>query len=162
VQRNPILAEVFFRGGFIERWGRGTNRVIDECVAHGIAAPTFEEITGGAVVTFRVPLGSTVRGAGKVESEVESKVESQLESVLDLSSRVLVALLRGPLSKAQVAAVVGKQRVDGQLHATMRGLLESRLVQLSIPDKPNSRLQKYRLTAKGRLRAGRARRGPRA
>jgi MFS superfamily sulfate permease-like transporter len=34
VQRNPILAEVFFRGGFIERWGRGTNRGIDECVAH--------------------------------------------------------------------------------------------------------------------------------
>ena len=27
VQRNPIIAEVFYRAGLIEKWGRGTNRV---------------------------------------------------------------------------------------------------------------------------------------
>ncbi|MFN9969203.1 MAG: ATP-binding protein, partial [Phycisphaerae bacterium] len=31
VQRNPILADVFHRTGLIERWGRGTNRVVAMC-----------------------------------------------------------------------------------------------------------------------------------
>ena len=32
----------------------------------------------------------------------------------------------------------------------LRPALEAGLVEMTIPDKPNSRLQKYRLTAKGR------------
>jgi predicted HTH transcriptional regulator len=54
VQRNPIIAEVFYRTGLIEKWGRGTNRVAEMCTAAGIAPPEFAEITGAAVVTFRV------------------------------------------------------------------------------------------------------------
>jgi len=154
VQRNPLIAEVFHRAGLIEKWGRGTNRVIESCVESGLAAPTFEEITGGAVVTFRVAAGSTAR-RGKVESKVESKAESDL----DLPTRVLVALAPGPLSKARIAAAIGKRRIDGQLHDTMRNLVASGLAALSVPDKVHSRLQEYRLTTTGRGRVTRIRRG---
>jgi ATP-dependent DNA helicase RecG len=68
VQRNPIIAEVFYRTGLIEKWGRGTNRVAEMCKAADVAPPEFEEITGAAVVTFRVPV------APRVESRVESIV----------------------------------------------------------------------------------------
>jgi ATP-dependent DNA helicase RecG len=67
VQRNPIIADVFFRAGLIEKWGRGTNRVAEMCKAAGVAPPEFEEITGAAVVTFRV----------RVESRPESRPECQ-------------------------------------------------------------------------------------
>lgn len=156
VQRNPLIADVFHRTGLIEKWGRGTNRVVDMCRDAGIAQPKFEEITGAAVVTFRVLVGETAgvvvgsKAGSRVESKVESRVESKVGSAADLSSRVLAALRLEPLSKAQIAVAVGKKRIDGQLHAAVRDVLARGLVVSTIPDKPNSRLQKYRLTAGGR------------
>lgn len=50
--RNPILADVFFKGGLIESWGRGTLKIIDECHAAGLPTPEISEMTGGIVVTI--------------------------------------------------------------------------------------------------------------
>ena len=71
VQRNPIIAEVFHRAGLIEKWGRGTNRVAEMCRAAYVAPPEFAEITGAAVVTFRVPVAQVV--ASQQESRPESR-----------------------------------------------------------------------------------------
>ena len=38
---------------FIEQWGTGTNRIIEECLNYGLPEPLFEEISGSLVVTFR-------------------------------------------------------------------------------------------------------------
>ena len=76
--RNPFIAEVFYRAGLIEKWGRGTNRVIEMCERAGIPPPMFEKIGPATVVTFRVHVGSTAHP--KVESKVESEVESKVES----------------------------------------------------------------------------------
>jgi ATP-dependent DNA helicase RecG len=43
IQRNPLIADVFYRAGLIEKWGRGTNRVIIQCAEAGIAARNFEK-----------------------------------------------------------------------------------------------------------------------
>ena len=73
VQRNPLIADVFYKTGLIEKWGRGTNRVIEMCVEAGIAPPKFEEITGAAVVTFKVnvrgPQQTAAQAAGQLGTE---------------------------------------------------------------------------------------------
>ena len=56
VRRNPIIADVFHLVGLIEKWGRGTNRVIEQCKAAGIAPPAFREAGPSTVVTFKVPV----------------------------------------------------------------------------------------------------------
>ncbi len=150
VPRNPIIADVFYRVGLIERWGRGTNRVIEMCRKAGIRPPRFQEIGGTAVVTFRVPVGMTARISGQVESRVESEVEWKVESLGDFQRRVLAALRAEPLSKAQIARAVGKKKIDGQLHATVRELVARELVEPTIPGKLQSRLQQYRLTINGK------------
>ena len=151
VQRNPIIADVFHRAGLIEKWGRGTNRVIAMCREAGVSPPAFEENSGSAVVTFRVPAGST--GVRKVESKVQSKVESKVESLEEspggLEERIAAALRGGSMSKSDIALAVGKKKADGQLHVTVRDMLENGRLEYTIPEKPNSRLQKYRLTAAG-------------
>lgn len=50
--RNPILAEVFYRRGLIERWGRGTQKIIELCRAAGHPEPEFHERAGEVVVRF--------------------------------------------------------------------------------------------------------------
>jgi len=49
---NPILANIFYKAGFIENWGRGTLNVIDECLAYGLPKPTYEYDWGAVKVTF--------------------------------------------------------------------------------------------------------------
>ena len=50
--RNPLIAGVFYRRGLIEQWGRGTQKIVDWCVAAGQPEPEFEEQAGAVVVRF--------------------------------------------------------------------------------------------------------------
>jgi len=38
---------------YIEQWGRGTNRIIEAYINHGLPQPLFEILSGSLVVTFR-------------------------------------------------------------------------------------------------------------
>jgi ATP-dependent DNA helicase RecG len=50
--RNKVIANVFFKAGFIEAWGRGTNKIIDTCRDAGLPEPLIEEDQGGIEITF--------------------------------------------------------------------------------------------------------------
>jgi len=51
---NPILASVFFKAGLIEAWGRGTVKIINECVNAGLPEPKIEKASGGIrVILFK-------------------------------------------------------------------------------------------------------------
>jgi ATP-dependent DNA helicase RecG len=41
IPRNFLLAEVFYKSGLIESWGRGTLRIINECIEAGLPEPEF-------------------------------------------------------------------------------------------------------------------------
>jgi len=50
---NPLLANAFFRAGYIESWGRGIEKINRECREHGIEAPVFDFGMAGLMLTFR-------------------------------------------------------------------------------------------------------------
>ncbi|HOK05471.1 MAG TPA: ATP-binding protein, partial [Victivallales bacterium] len=50
--RNELLADVFFKAGLIEAWGRGTIKIADECKKAGLPEPEFKEEFGGFAVYF--------------------------------------------------------------------------------------------------------------
>jgi ATP-dependent DNA helicase RecG len=50
--RNPLIAEVFYRRGLIERWGRGTQKIVELCVQAGHPEPEFIEQAGAVGVRF--------------------------------------------------------------------------------------------------------------
>lgn len=69
----------------------------------------------------------------------------------EVQRKVLLVLHESPLSTAELAAEVGISQPKNLRRRYLRLLLDMGLVEYTIPQKPNSRLQKYRLTEKGRL-----------
>jgi ATP-dependent DNA helicase RecG len=50
--RNKNIADIFFKVGYIEAWGRGINKIIEACKTAGLPEPNIEETQGGIRVTF--------------------------------------------------------------------------------------------------------------
>lgn len=65
---------------------------------------------------------------------------------LNKTERAVVDLLeKNILSKVQIANELGYKTVSGNLKEAIKNLLELGLIELTIPDKPKSKNQKYRL-----------------
>ncbi len=50
--RNVLIADVCFKGGLIDAWGRGTIKIIDACLEAGLPEPEIIERDGGMLVTL--------------------------------------------------------------------------------------------------------------
>lgn len=122
--RNPFIAEAFHRTGAVEVWGRGTNRVIAECRAHGIAPPSFEERAGWLVVTFRAAIAPA--GVGETGWEKSGEIsrekgkETSREKVIGLiaaNPRVTTQKMAETLamSRAGIEKVLRQLKEEGRL-----------------------------------------------
>ena len=77
------------------------------------------------------------------------RLELQLES--ELAAKVLALLQTQESVKAALSQALGHRSVSGELHKQIRGLLDMDLIAMTLPDKPQSRLQRYRLTPQGQV-----------
>jgi ATP-dependent DNA helicase RecG len=75
---NPAIANVFFKAGLIEAWGRGTLRILDDCRLAKTPMPVFQYDFGGFMVDFkmkqRAPTDTT---NGTVNDTVNGTVNTQ-------------------------------------------------------------------------------------
>ena len=75
--RNKNIAEVFYRAGFIESWGRGIRKIVDGVKNAGLAEPKIEDADGGVRITiFRkngVPNGEQVHQSSPKGSPMSPK-----------------------------------------------------------------------------------------
>lgn len=148
---NPIIANVFYRAGIIERWGIGTLNMVDWCREFDCPPPEWKEQADCVYVVFRPAarfekVGKTAKAGAQPESST-SPVPEQYQS---LSTRLISLLKDGPLPVSELSRRLGQKRVSGHLKNTLGQMLSAGTVEFTVPDKPNSRLQRYRLTEKGR------------
>ncbi|MCK5130546.1 MAG: putative DNA binding domain-containing protein [Candidatus Sabulitectum sp.] len=52
IQRNKLIASVFYYAGFIEAWGSGMGKILEECRKQDLPEPDFIEENGVMVVTL--------------------------------------------------------------------------------------------------------------
>ena len=52
IPRNTLLAKIFYYAGFIESWGHGTIKIVENCMEQGLPEPDFVEDYGVMTVTF--------------------------------------------------------------------------------------------------------------
>jgi predicted HTH transcriptional regulator len=142
--RNLLIAETFHRTGAVEIWGRGTNRVIEACRAHGMPVPVFEEKQGFLVVTFRVETAAARTGPSR--DQVTGQVGGQVTE--QVAGQVL-EFCRTARKASEIQQLLGLRHRETFVKNYLRPLLETGWIERTIPDKPRSRLQRDRTTAAG-------------
>lgn len=50
--RNRNIANVFYKAGYIESWGRGINKIVEACLEAGLPEPRMMEEQGGFSIVF--------------------------------------------------------------------------------------------------------------
>lgn len=141
-RRNPTLSEHAFRLLPYRGMGSGIPRALGEW-------PQIElisEVSGNQFTALvRRPMA---QGEGATE-QVEAPVEAPV-ALTDTDQKILTALTVKPLGRSPLLSVLGYSQPTGNYKAAMTKLLQARLIEPTIPNKPNSRLQQYRLTDKGK------------
>ena len=85
----------------------------------------------------------------KTTTEVEAQSRAQSGAQ---SNAILHALANEPLSANALVSLLGLKSKTGAFKRSVNELIDAHLIEYTIPDKPKSRLQKYRLTETGRKR----------
>ena len=137
VPHNPLLAESLYLAEYIERMGTGTLDIIRRCAEAGLQEPSFAVEDGFVTTVWRPDVSEFRKFTPYVTPDVTPDV-----------ARMLL-VLQGEMSRREIQEKLGLTdekhfREHYQQPAIAQGLLE-----MTIPLKPRSKQQKYRLTDKG-------------
>lgn len=90
---NPRIADVFYRRGLMETWGRGLELIMDGCKAAGLPEPTFEVNPpfGNLIIRSKESLGGLNGGLNlsALDKAIIKYIKDNLNSTVDEISRAL-------------------------------------------------------------------------
>lgn len=113
IPHNKLIADVFYKAGFIESWGRGTQRIIDKCIAEGLSAPVYEYKMGFLYLIFsNERINERVNGLSETERKVYDLLEDkpymkqkELSKELDLTEQYIRKIIKSLKDKKIIERV---------------------------------------------------------
>ncbi len=120
IQRNPLIAHVFYLCGKIEKWGRGTLDMIQDCKKSGNPAPKYEEIGGSFSVTL--PLKTPIRNVIFTLKQIPT------QTLTDRQKEILEILKRGPIKTSQIIDKMSIKLTDRMLQRELAKLKNMALI----------------------------------
>ena len=100
---NPLIANVFYLRGIIERWGRGTIRMAELTAEAGLPRPEIEDIGGSVTVRFRPSRYIPPQRVGRDLTGQEREILQILDSApYGLAFREMLPLLSKHYTEQQV------------------------------------------------------------
>ncbi|MDR1861672.1 MAG: helix-turn-helix domain-containing protein [Candidatus Ancillula sp.] len=138
--RNQMVARIFKELGYFDEWGTGIPRTIREIMELGFPEPTISET--GEYVRFTVwcdVLGANLdSNLGSLEETKETK-KNQLSKHADK----LLEFAKEPRTREELLEHVDLYNNTKNAKTHITPLIEAGLLKLTVPDKPNSKLQRY-------------------
>jgi len=160
--RNEVIAKAMSWTSYVERSGSGTGDIVQKCREWGLPEPTYKpDAVDFKTIIWRKSSNVTpVKDVSPVNMKgVDGLTPFKMKGVegatpvgvmtVNRFEQIMLALREGPLSTIELSQKIGVPDVKNVQRRYAKTLLGDGLIEYTIPDKPNSRLQKYRLTAKG-------------
>ena len=145
--RNPVIAKTLGELGLIEEWGSGYKRIKNACEQGGYPLPKWEEFGSALRVTFyphpeNKPISIIGTKLGPSWDQVGTKFN------LDSESLQLLSYCLEPKTITELMAYFGWKNRTKFRQKYIVPLMDSRLLEMTMPDKPKSSKQKYRISQK--------------
>lgn len=154
--RNRRIGEFLKELSLTEGRSTGIPKILRAMAANGSSPPEFETDPDHSYFQVRLPVhpqaqaGISKIGAGETAGE-QTQLPTQLPTQSsDPVERLLTALQWGEQSSGDLREALGIRHRPTFRENYLHPALEQGLIEYTLPDKPNSRLQQYRLTDKGR------------
>ena len=93
IPRNKYIADIFFKAGYIETWGRGIDKIINGFAKANLPEPQFREIAGGIEVTLlknsNVPVNVPVNKQQERQQNILSLIQkNKYITMLELANEM--------------------------------------------------------------------------
>ena len=136
---NPILAHIFFLSGMVETWGRGFEKIKKACAIYDSPLPRYEITDEGIMVLCR-PSKKFLQLLPKPEKvSMQKKSSGDLEAILS----DILEFCSEPKSAAEIKDYFNVSNVITLKRKYLNPLLELGKLEMTIPDKPRSKNQRY-------------------
>ncbi len=129
VRRNPVIADLFHRMKYMERRGSGLKKIVSETEMLPGYKPEFRPEFSSTTMDFKVTF-KNLNYAPQVTPQV-----NVTKQILELCAE--------PRAKKEIAAACGFKDIKNFTQKYIVPLMESGQLNMTIPDKPNSKNQKY-------------------
>jgi len=166
IPRNPLIAEAMYLARYIERAGTGTLDITRLCKAAKLKPPQFRESLGQFIQTiYRAsPAKATAQATAQADDEslqIPGKLRAKLATVLQLptskitaeltsqAAKILELVVQNSLPLELLRSQSGLQHREHFRRFWLESLLNANWLQRTIPDKPTSPAQQYRITTTG-------------
>ena len=149
--RNPVIARVFRELHLTEQWGSGVKRIFAEASAQGLPEPRVTEIATGVRLSVFLAAPHDARPTAAQNPSLAQVSEQVGVQVSEQVAKLLLYCAAQPRSKQEMLVVLGLSNAYLNYKRHIVPLLEQGLIAMTLPDKPQSRLQRYRITTLGQV-----------
>ena len=139
---NPVIADLFHRMKYMERRGSGLRKIVSETEKLPGCTEAYKPEFSSTATDFRVILKNVNYNLEGNSHQVTHQVTHQVNKLTMVSEQIL-AFCTKPKSKKEVAAFCGFKDLRNFTLKYIDPLLEAGKLEMTIPDKPKSRNQKY-------------------
>ncbi len=146
VRRNALIADLLHRIDFIEKAGTGIGRIREEVREQGCPEPEFR-VNGFFTAIFKPNPEVRAQADEQVAAQVKPRVGTK--SALSRHQVEILANCLEDQSLTTLMEIAGRSDRTKFRNQVLRPLIAQGLVEMTIPDKPRSSKQRYRLTRVG-------------
>ncbi len=138
---NPKLANVFFKSGMIEAWGRGFDKIREACRKYNAPLPEYE-INEEGIMVYCKACDKYLKLLHQKNQAVQIEQDNEQDGEQDLIADI-IKFCDIPKSSNEIIAHFNMPNRSYFKRHFLDKMLKAGMLKMTIPEKPSSKKQKY-------------------